>query len=74
MRGSEIDPRTLFHEVADSMACKAAVRFGDRLSREEAWALLQESGALTRAFVCPHGRPTVLRLGFAELERRFGRR
>ncbi|MFQ5845533.1 MAG: DNA mismatch repair endonuclease MutL, partial [Planctomycetota bacterium] len=70
----EVEGRTLFHDVADTMACKAAVRFGDRLSREEAEALLAESGALDRAFVCPHGRPTVLRLTFEELERRFGRR
>jgi DNA mismatch repair protein MutL len=72
--GDTVDPKTLFHDVADTMACKAAVRFGDRLSREEAEALLTESGALDRAFVCPHGRPTVLRLGFVELEKRFGRR
>jgi DNA mismatch repair protein MutL len=73
-QGETVDARTLFHEVADTMACKAAVRFGDRLSREEAAALLEESGALDRAFVCPHGRPTVLRLNFSELEKRFGRR
>ena len=73
-RGRDLDARTLFHDVADTMACKASVRFGDRLSREEAVALLEESGALDRAFVCPHGRPTVLRLPFADLERRFGRR
>ncbi|MHC4932898.1 MAG: DNA mismatch repair endonuclease MutL, partial [Planctomycetota bacterium] len=73
-RGSEIDARTLFHDLADTMACKAAVRFGDRLSREEAAALLEQSGALDKAFVCPHGRPTVLRLSFEELEKRFGRR
>jgi len=74
LRGRQADARVLFHAVADTMACKAAVRFGDRLSREEARALLEESGALDRAFVCPHGRPTVLRLDFAELERRFRRR
>jgi len=68
-----VDPRTLFHDVADTMACKAAVRFGDRLSREEVLALLQESGALDKAFVCPHGRPTVWRIPFGELRRRFGR-
>jgi DNA mismatch repair protein MutL len=72
-RGGAVDPRTLFHDVADTMACKAAVRFGDRLSREEALALLRESGALDRAFVCPHGRPTVWRIPFPELRRRFGR-
>ncbi len=68
-----VDPRTLFHDVADTMACKAAIRFGDRLSREEALALLRESGALEKAFVCPHGRPTVWRIPFPELRRRFGR-
>jgi DNA mismatch repair protein MutL len=73
-QGNSVDPKTLFHDVADTMACKAAVRFGDRLSREEAEALLTESGALDRAFVCPHGRPTVVRLDFVELEKRFGRR
>jgi DNA mismatch repair protein MutL len=72
-RGGAVDPRTLFHDVADTMACKAAVRFGDRLSREEAMALLKESGALDKAFVCPHGRPTVWRIPFPELRRRFGR-
>ncbi|MFI5403066.1 MAG: hypothetical protein ACHQ1G_09030, partial [Planctomycetota bacterium] len=72
-RAKGVDPRTLFHDVADTMACKAAVRFGDRLSREEALALVRESGALDRAFVCPHGRPTVWRIPFGELSRRFGR-
>ncbi|MHC4973027.1 MAG: DNA mismatch repair endonuclease MutL [Planctomycetota bacterium] len=72
-RGTDLDPRTLFHDVADTMACKAAVRFGDRLSRDEAAALIEESGALQKAFVCPHGRPTVLRLTLGELEKHFGR-
>jgi len=72
-RGGDVDPRTLFHDVADTMACKASVRFGDRLSREEVQALLRESGALDKAFVCPHGRPTVWRIPFSELRRRFGR-
>jgi DNA mismatch repair protein MutL len=71
--GAAVDPRTLFHDVADTMACKAAVRFGDRLSREAAAALLRESGALDKAFVCPHGRPTVWRISLGELGRRFGR-
>ena len=72
-RGRDLDARTLFHDVADTMACKASVRFGDRLSREEAMALLEESGALDRAFVCPHGRPTLIQYSLAELEKRFGR-
>ena len=73
-RGANVDGRTLFHEVADTMSCKAAIRFGDRIGVEEARALLDESGALDKAFVCPHGRPTVIRLPFFDLEKRFGRR
>ncbi|MEM8885385.1 MAG: DNA mismatch repair endonuclease MutL [Planctomycetota bacterium] len=73
-RGAAVDAKTVFHDVADTMACKASIRFGDRISREEAHALLEESGALDHAFVCPHGRPTVLRLPFAQLEKHFGRR
>jgi len=72
-RAARVEARTLFHDVADTMACKASVRFGDRLSREEIASLLLESGALERAFVCPHGRPTVWRIPLAELERRFRR-
>ena len=74
VRGDRVDAKLLFHDVADTMACKASVRFGDRLSREEAVALLEESGALEKSFVCPHGRPTVLRITQTELEKRFGRR
>jgi len=72
-RGERVDAKTLFHEVADTMACKASVRFGDRLSGEEVEALLRESGALERSYVCPHGRPTVWQIPLRELERRFGR-
>jgi len=71
---ADVDPRVLFHDLADTMACKASVRFGDRMSEEEVRALLDESGALESGFVCPHGRPTVWRIPHAELERRFGRR
>ncbi len=71
---ADIDPRVLFHDVADTMACKASVRFGDRLNDAEARALLEESGALDASFVCPHGRPTVWRIAGTELEKRFGRR
>ncbi len=61
------------HEVLDMMACKAAVKAGDRLSEEELKELLTLRDSVERSSNCPHGRPTSIRLTINELERRFGR-
>ena len=57
-----------------SMACRAAVMSGDRLTEAEVEALLQEAATLEHPHNCPHGRPTVLTFGTTELERYFRRR
>jgi DNA mismatch repair protein MutL len=57
-----------------SMACRAAVMSGDRLTDVEIAALLQEAATLEHPHNCPHGRPTVLTFTSAELERYFRRR
>jgi len=70
------DPRAAeaaLSEVLDLMACKAAVKAGDRLSNSEIAALLARRATIDRPDRCPHGRPTAFRLSTAELERRFGR-
>ncbi len=54
-------------------ACHAAVRAHDRLEPESAQALLKALSRCRRPDVCPHGRPTVLKLTRTELARRFGR-
>ncbi|HCC33685.1 MAG TPA: DNA mismatch repair endonuclease MutL [Clostridiales bacterium] len=54
-------------------ACRAALKAGKDLSREEMEALTRELGATRRPATCAHGRPTLLRIGSDELERRFGR-
>lgn len=56
------------------LACHGSVRAGRRLAPPEMDALLRAMEATPRAATCSHGRPTVLRLGPAELERLFGRR
>jgi len=57
-----------------SMACRSAVMSGDRLGDEEVRALLLAASSLEHPHNCPHGRPTVLSFGSAELERYFRRR
>ncbi len=55
-------------------ACKAAIKAGMALPPGEQQALLQALAACRDPFTCPHGRPTVLEMGLAQLERHFGRR
>ncbi len=71
--GSLLSLEAALHEVLDMMACKAAVKAGDALTREEIRALLKMRVEVERAASCPHGRPTSIRIPRGELERRFGR-
>jgi DNA mismatch repair protein MutL len=61
------------HEVLDMMACKAAIKAGNRLSETEIRDLLRFRETVERSSNCPHGRPTSIRLTIRELEKRFGR-
>ncbi len=61
------------HEVLDMMACKAAVKAGDRMTEPELLHLLKLRETVERSSNCPHGRPTSIRLTIRELEKRFGR-
>ena len=57
-----------------TMACHGAIRAGDVLSIEEGQALLRALDDVDDfAGHCPHGRPIVQSMPFAELERRLGR-
>jgi DNA mismatch repair protein MutL len=60
-------------EVLDMMACKAAVKAGDRLSQSELVELVRLRDEVERSGSCPHGRPTSIRLTIRELEKLFGR-
>src|SRR5690606_4071086 len=46
------------HEILDMMACKAAVKAGDKLSEAELAELMRYREAVERSSNCPHGRPT----------------
>jgi DNA mismatch repair protein MutL len=61
-------------DLLATMACHAAVRANQDLTREEVRALLDGLDAIDFKARCPHGRPVVVELPLAELERRVGRR
>jgi DNA mismatch repair protein MutL len=52
------------------IACHGAVRFGDPLERAEMTALLADLDTVPFAATCPHGRPLLIELSRAELQRR----
>ncbi len=72
---SDATPGTTLRErAAASLACQAAIKKNRRLARAEAEHLLAELAGVHDPHRCPHGRPIVLRLPHAEIERRIGRR
>jgi DNA mismatch repair protein MutL len=60
--------------IAATVACHGSVRAGRRLRPEEMDALLREMEATPNSGTCNHGRPTVVHLTLADVERLFGRR
>jgi DNA mismatch repair protein MutL len=59
--------------LAKSFACHSAVRTGDALKKEEMIRLIDDLFACKMPYVCPHGRPTVIRITTEELDSRFSR-
>ena len=64
---------SLLQDRVATMACKAAVKGGSRLSYKEIVNLIDEMLSLDNPFNCPHGRPTIIEITKAELERKFKR-
>jgi len=63
------------HEhILHTLACKAATKFGRRLTSTEQKSLLDQLSKTDGASSCAHGRPTTIRLSFNELEQKFGRK
>jgi DNA mismatch repair protein MutL len=63
----------LLNDLLASMACRAAVKAGDRLTPEEIAALLAQRDLADNTHHCPHGRPTSLLFSRQELDRQFRR-
>jgi len=59
--------------VAKSFSCKAAVKAGDSLTEAEMRGLVEMLFTTSMPYVCPHGRPVVIKISLSELDRRFMR-
>ena len=65
---------SILDALAASMACRSAVKMHEPMSADKMEAVIAELFAAEQPYACPHGRPTILKMSDADLERRFGRR
>jgi len=59
--------------MAAAMACHTSIRAGEPLSLEEMRTLVGRLLDTREPYVCPHGRPTVVRILLSEMDRMFRR-
>lgn len=73
--GSELvrSARNQHERIAMTFACKSAIKAGQKLSEAEMQELFDQLFATELPHHDVHGRPTIVRLSRAELERKFGR-
>jgi DNA mismatch repair protein MutL len=71
--GKEPSAREVLDELLHMIACKAAIKAGDRLSAEEITSLLEQRYHYHDTHHCPHGRPTALFFSRDQLDKMFKR-
>jgi len=59
--------------LAKSFACRSAIKTGESLIYEEMIGLIDNLFETNLPYVCPHGRPTIIRITTEELDKRFSR-
>lgn len=65
-------PEILNSRIA-TMACKSAVKGNTEMSEVQLWELLRQLLTLDNPYNCPHGRPTIVTMSQAELDKKFKR-
>jgi DNA mismatch repair protein MutL len=71
--GKQPDRRDLLDDLLHTIACKAAIKAGDRLAPEEIAIILEQRHLVVDSHHCPHGRPAALVFTREELDKRFKR-
>ena len=60
-------------KIIITMSCRAAIKGGEELTAHSIKALIDELAKTENPFTCPHGRPTIINMSVAELEKKFKR-
>ncbi len=67
-------PLRLGEEMIAKTVCRHAVKANDYLGYPEIEKLIRDLLGCDLPYCCPHGRPTMIQISLAELEKKFGRK
>jgi len=72
--GNNTSPMRLGEEMIAKTVCRHAVKANDPLRYPEIEKLIRDLLDCDLPYCCPHGRPTMIQVSLAELEKKFGRK
>jgi DNA mismatch repair protein MutL len=72
--GTSASAMRLGEEMIAKSVCRHAVKANDPLRYPEVEKLIRDLLDCDLPYCCPHGRPTMIQISLAELEKKFGRR
>jgi DNA mismatch repair protein MutL len=72
--GNSASPMRLGEEMIAKSVCRHAVKANDPLRYPEVEKLIRDLLDCELPYCCPHGRPTMIQISLAELEKKFGRK
>jgi DNA mismatch repair protein MutL len=61
-------------DVIARTVCRHAIKANDELHQPEVEKLLRDLMDCELPYCCPHGRPTMIQIGYGDLEKKFGRK
>ncbi len=70
----KLDKLELQNELLITTACHSAIQAGDTISDNEALNLIKELFRTEQPFLCPHGRPIIVKMNRSELDEKFQRK
>jgi DNA mismatch repair protein MutL len=72
--GNSASAMRLGEEMIAKSVCRHAVKANDPLRYPEVEKLIRDLLDCDLPYCCPHGRPTMIQISLAELEKKFGRK
>ncbi len=72
-KSKHLEIKEMFDEMAKCVACRSAIKKGDMVSDQIIAELLQRLSYCENPSLCPHGRPTLIKLSRFDLEKMFHR-